>query len=125
MKSGGGIGHAEEHDSGFIESSVGDEGSFPLVAFLNLDIVISSSYVKLGEDLGVFKFVDEVGDQGEGVCISDSMAVEVLVILAGSEASILFLNEEERGSLGGFGWTDFPRTKVFVDELICGLSFLD
>ena len=125
LKSGGGIGHAEEHDSGFIESSVGDEGSFPLVAFLNLDIVISSSYVKLGEDLGVFKFVDEVGDQGEGVCISDSMAVEVLVILAGLEASILFLNEEERGSLGGFGWMDFPRTKVFVDELICGLSFLD
>ena len=53
------------------------------------------------------------------------MAVEVSVILAGSEASILFFNEEERGSLGGFGRTDFPRTKVFVDELICGFLFLD
>ena len=53
------------------------------------------------------------------------MAIEVSVILAGSEASILFLNEEERGSLGGFGQTDFSRTKVLVDELICGLPFLD
>ena len=104
---------------------MGDEGGFPLVAFLNSDIVISPSYVKLGEDLGVFKFVDEVGNQGEGVCISDSMAVEVSVILARSEASILFLDEEERGSLGGFGQMDFPRAKVFIDELICGHLFFD
>ena len=54
LKGGGRIGHAEEHDGGFIESSVSDEGSFPLVAFLNSDIVISPSYIKLGEDLGVF-----------------------------------------------------------------------
>ena len=104
---------------------MGDEGSFPLVTLLYLDIVISPSYVKLGEDLGVFKFVDEVRNQGEGVCISDSMAIEVSVILARSEASILFLNEEERGSLGGFGWTEFPRVKVFIDELICSLLFFD
>ena len=104
---------------------MGDECCLPLVAFLYSDIVISPLYVKLGEDLGIFKFVDEVGNQGEGVCISDSMAVEVSVILAGSEASILFLDEEERGSLGRLGWTDFPRMKVFVDELICGLSFFN
>ena len=104
---------------------MGDEGSFPLVTFLNSDIVISPSYIKLGEDLGVFKFVDEVGNQGKGVCILDSVAVEVPVILARSEAAVLLLDEEERGSLGGFGWMDFPRAKVFVDELICGLSFFD
>ena len=62
LKSGGGVGHAEEHDSGFIESSVGNEGGLPLVAILDLDIVISPLYVKLGKDLGIFEFVDEVGD---------------------------------------------------------------
>ena len=102
-----------------------DEGSFPLVAFLYSDIVISPLYVKLGEDLGIFKFVNEVRNQGEGVCISDSVAIEVSVILARSEASILFLDEEESGSLGGFGRTDFPRVKVFIDELICSLPFFD
>ena len=54
LKGGRGIGHAKEHDGRFIESSVGDEGCFPLVAFLYSDIVIPPSYVKLGEDLGVF-----------------------------------------------------------------------
>ena len=108
MKGGGRIGHAKEHDGGFIESSVGDEGSFPLVAFLDSDIVISPSYIKLGEDLGVFKFVDEVRNQGEGLCISDSVTIEISVVLARSETSILFLDEEKRGSLGGLGWMDFP-----------------
>ena len=125
MKSGGGVGHAEEHDGRFIESSVGDEGGFPLVTFLYLDIVIPPPYVKLGEDLGVFKFVDEIGNQGKGICISDSVAVKVSVVLARSEAAILFLDEEERGSLGGFGRTDFPRAKVFVNELIRSFSFFD
>ena len=108
MKSGGRIGHAEEHDGGFIESSVSDEGGFPLVAFLYSDIVISPLYVKLGEDLGVFKFVNEVRNQGEGVCISDSMTIEISVVLARSEAAVLFLDKEERGCLGGFGRMDFP-----------------
>ena len=125
LESGGGIGHAEEHDSGFIESSVGDEGGFPLVSFLYSDIVVPPSYVKLGEDFGIFEFVDEVGDQGKGICVSDSVGVKVSVVLARSEATILFLDKEERGSLGGFGRTDFPRAKVFINELICSLSFFD
>ena len=53
------------------------------------------------------------------------MAVEVSVILARSEATVLFLDKEERGCLEGFGWMDFPGVKVFVDELIRGLSFFD
>ena len=96
-----------------------------MVSVLDSDIVISPLYIKLGEDLGVFKFVDEVGNQGEGICVLDSVAVEELVILARSEAAVLFLDKEERGSLGGFGQMDFPRVKVFIDELICSLSFLD
>ena len=125
MKGGGRIGHSEEHDSGFIKSSVGDEGGLPLVAFLDSDIVVSPSYIKLGEDLGIFKFVDEVRDQGEGVCISNCVAVEISVVLARSEASILFFDTEERRGLGGFGRTNFPRAKVFVNELVRGHLFLD
>ena len=60
LKGGGGVGHAKEHNSGFVKSPVGNESSFPLVTILDSDIVISPSYVKLGEDLGVFEFVNEV-----------------------------------------------------------------
>ena len=60
LESGGGVGHAEEHNHGFVESPVGNESGFPLVSILDLDVVISPLYVKLGEDLGIFEFVDEV-----------------------------------------------------------------
>ena len=56
----GGVCHAEKHDRGLIESSVGDESGLPLIAFLDMDIVVSPSYIKLSKDLGVFEFVDEV-----------------------------------------------------------------
>ena len=62
LKSGGRVGHAKEHDSGFVESLVGNEGGLLLVTIFDLDVVISPSYIKLGEDLGIFEFVDEVGD---------------------------------------------------------------
>ena len=60
LKGGGGVGLAKEHNSGFIKSLVGNESGFPLVTILDSDVVISPSYVKLGEDLGVFEFVNEV-----------------------------------------------------------------
>ena len=57
---GGGVCHAKEHDHGFVESSVGDESGLPLVAFLDANVVVSPSYVKLSKNFGVFEFVDEV-----------------------------------------------------------------
>ena len=102
---------------------MGDEGGLPLVAIPDSDIVISPLHIKLGKDLGILKFVDEVRDQGKGVCILNGVAVEILVILTGSEASILFLDEEEGRCLGGLRWADFPGSKVFVNELVHSLSF--
>ena len=58
LKCGGRVGHSKEHDSGFIESMVSDEGCLPLVSFLDVNIVISPSYIKLGEDLCIFEFVN-------------------------------------------------------------------
>ena len=51
------------------------------------------------------------------------MTVEVSVVLAGVEASILFLYEGEERGLGRFQWSDFPQVKVLVDEVIGSLSF--
>ena len=62
LEHGGRVCHAEEYDYGFIESSMGDKGGLPLVAVLDSDIVIPSSDIKLGKDLGIFEFVDEVRD---------------------------------------------------------------
>ena len=94
-----------------------------MVAFLDADIVVSPSNVKLSKDLGVLEFVDEVGDQGEGVCVSDGMFIEVAIVLAGSESAVLFFDKEAWRCLGGFRWADFSRAKVFINEVIGGLSF--
>ena len=75
------VGHSEEHDCWFIESSMGDEGGFPLISFPDLDVVVPPSYIKLGKDFGVFEFVNQVQDQREGVCILDCVTIKIAVIL--------------------------------------------
>ncbi len=64
LEGGGWVGESEEHDSGFEQSSVHVEGSFFLVAFFDLDVVVSPTNVKLREELCTTKLVNEFGDQG-------------------------------------------------------------
>ena len=82
---------------------MGDEGRFPLVSISDVDVVVSPSDVKFGEDLGIFHLVDEILDQWERVGIFDSVGVDVSVILARSEGvgSILLIDKEEGCCLGG------------------------
>ena len=50
------------------------------------------------------------------------MAVKVAIILTRTECSILFQNEEEWGSLWGFGGYDASGLKMFINEgLACFL----
>ena len=102
-----GVVKTEEHDCGFKEPLVGDESRLPLVSVLNTNIVVSPSNIKLGKVPGIFEFVNKVRDEGEGVCVTDGMLVQIAVILAGAEFPILLFDKEERGGLGGAGGTDF------------------
>ena len=82
---------------------MGDEGCFPSVSILDVDIVVSPLDVKFGEDLGVFHLINEVLDQWEGVGIFDGVGVDVSVILAWLEGvgGVLLIDEEEGCCLGG------------------------
>ena len=40
--------------------------------------------------------------------------VDVAIVLAGAESSILLFDEEERGGLWRIGWADLSRGQVFV-----------
>ena len=62
LESGGCIAEAEEHDGWFKYSQRGYEGGFPLVFLSEADVVVFPTYVKLGEDGGVFHVVDEFWD---------------------------------------------------------------
>ena len=47
----------------------------------------------------------------------DGMFVDVTVVLAGAESSILLFNEEERRSLGGVGRADLAGCEVLIQEV--------
>ena len=76
---------------------MGDEGCFPLISILDVDIVVLPSDVKLGEVFCILEFIDKVRDEGERIGISDGMFIRVVVILAGMEFPILPFDDEEEG----------------------------
>ena len=108
LECGRGVAKAKEHDSQFKESFVGDEGCLPLVAILDMDIVVSPTNVKLSEVASIFQLVHKVGNERKGVGIAGGVFIEVSVVLAGAEFTILLLDKEERGCLRGVGRTDLP-----------------
>ena len=117
------VGESKEYYSGFKESFVCDEGSFPLVAIFDVDIVVPPADVKLGEQFSIFELVDEVGDKQEWVGVSGGMFVQIVVVLTGAETAIFLLNKEEWGCLGGIQRTDLPAVKVFLEEVFGGFLF--
>ena len=114
LKSHWEIGLAKEHNHQFKDSLVGNECSLSLVSIFDSNIVISPSYIKFGEDTGVFEFVDQFSEEGKGIGISNSMFIQVTVVLTGAEFSIPLLYEEEWGCLGRVGRANFPRFNVFI-----------
>jgi len=50
---------------------VGFEGSFPLIARTDTNVVIPPSNVKLGEYMSILEFVNDIRDEREGVLVLD------------------------------------------------------
>ena len=82
LEGGGSIAEPKEHDGGFEESHGSDESSLPLIFLSDANVVISPTNVEFGEQGGFFHVVDEFRDQGERLGISDSVGVQVAIVLA-------------------------------------------
>ena len=109
LEGGGGVGESEEHHRGFEKSFVGNEGCLPLVAIFDLYVVVSPADVELSKNLGVSQLVHEIGDEGKGVGVTDGMFVDVTIVLAWAESSVLLFDKEKKGGLGRVGRVDLPR----------------
>ena len=103
-----GVAKAKEHDGGFKESFVSNEGRLPLVTIFDADVVVPPVNIELSEVASVFQLVHEVRDEREGVGVTGGIFVEVLVVLAGVKFAIFLFDKEERGCLGGVERTNFP-----------------
>ena len=124
LKCSGGVAEAKEHNRGFKEFIVSDESCLPLVTIFDVDVVIPPMNIKVSEVVGVFQLVHKVGDEREGVGIMGGVCVEVSVVLAGVEFTILLLNKEEGGCLEGVGRTNLSCGKVFFEEVLSSFLFI-
>ena len=102
LEGGGSVAESKEHDGGFEESHGGNESSFPLIFLPDVNVVISPTNVKFGEQGGFLHVIDEFRNEGEWIGISDSVGVQVAVILTRVKGSVLLWYKEEGGGLGGF-----------------------
>jgi hypothetical protein len=73
-------------------------GSLPLIAFSDTDIIVSPSYVELGEVLCTLESMDEIIDKGEGVLIFSHDGIECSIVLDKTELTILLLDGEDWGT---------------------------
>ena len=86
---------------------MGDEGGFSLMPIFDSDIVVSPSHVEFGEDFHPLELIDKVRNEWKRVCITDSVFVNIAIVLAGLKATVLLFDEEERGCLWRVRGADF------------------
>src|SRR5215203_7386886 len=79
--------------------------------------------VDLGEHLGIMETVYQVINQGNGEAILDGDLVQGTVVDAHSQVPILLLDENDRGSIGGFARFDGSILEQFVQFLAHGIQF--
>ena len=94
------VAESKEHDGGFKKSHGGDEHGFPLIFLPDVNVVISPTNVKFGEQGGFLHVINELQDEGEWIGILDGVGVQVVVILAWVKGFILLWYKEEGGGLG-------------------------
>jgi hypothetical protein len=57
LEGGGGISETEKHYGWFEESFVGDERRLPLISVFDPDVIVSPTYIHLGEVFSALEFV--------------------------------------------------------------------
>src|SRR5882762_11714366 len=72
------------------------EGSKPLMAFSNADIVVTGAKIDLGEYFGRLQLIEKVADKWKRVSVLLSEPIELAVVNTESERPILLLGKEDR-----------------------------
>ena len=73
---------------------VGLEGSLPLIALLDLDIIVPPPKIQLGEVLCPLELVYELRNERNWITILDGHCVQGSVVLHQPKGAILLLDEE-------------------------------
>src|SRR5882672_4145106 len=116
LKHSGGIGESHGHNQEFERAISGVKGCLPLVASGDVHIVVVSTQVELGVDLGTSELVKEVGDKRDWVLILPGELVEVPKVDTESQGPIFLLPKQDRGTCWRLGQSDEPFAKHVIKE---------
>ena len=103
-----GVGKTKEHHQRLKHSFVHLEGSFPFVTFLDSNVVISPSHIKLGKYLHILQFVDDIRNKRKWVLVLNGDSIESSIVLHRMQFTILLLYEEGGRGKGRFGRANVP-----------------
>jgi len=112
---------AKEHHRRFVEPVRSSESGLPLVGLLDSNIVVSPSDIEFREVTRMFERINKIGDMRKRVSVLDGMRVDISIILAGTECSILLQDKEEGGCLQGLQGKDLSFLEVLINERFQGL----
>ena len=99
LEGGRGIGKAKEHDPRLEHASIGFESSLPFVAFLDMDVIVSPSYVELGEKGAAGEAVNGLRYERGYVMVLLGPSVDWAIILDWAELPVFLFDEEEVGGV--------------------------
>jgi hypothetical protein len=85
---------------------VGSKGSFLVISFLNLDLVISIKEVKFTENLGIIKLVKKLTNQRNRIAILHHDGIETSVINIKLQGTILFGHKDHWHTYRAHGFPD-------------------
>src|SRR6267378_76897 len=79
---------SKEHNPWFEETIFGLECRFLFIPCLDPNVVIAPSYVKLGEDIHILHLTDEIGNERQGVSVSNGELIQPSIVLYRSEFAV-------------------------------------
>ncbi|KAG6892434.1 hypothetical protein C0993_003848, partial [Termitomyces sp. T159_Od127] len=124
LKGGWAIGELEQHNKQFKQSSVGLEGSLPLISLLDVHIVVTPPDIHFGEVPCPPEVIDELKDEGKGIVILHCHGVKNPVVLDQLERAILLSNEEGQRSHWRLIEVNATKVQVLLKEGIKLILFL-
>ncbi len=99
LEGSGGVRQPEEHDHRFEESLGGKKRCLPFIAFLDMDVIVSPSYVELGEKGAAGEAVNGLRYERGYVMVLLGPSVDWAIILDWAELPVFLFDEEEVGGV--------------------------
>ena len=120
LKAGRSVCKPKSHDLHSIQSERCHKHSFPFIAGLDLDLIISRLQIELGEEFQSLKLIHHFIDMRQWVTILNPDLVQILIVDNQLSGSVLFPHEEHQCGNWTFwiGWFHYPHIHPIVEEFM-------